>query len=117
VRGAYSVLMSILLLIVIFTFATTTTTVDNQVYGQANPMNLTIADSPDIQNMPAKNRLGDIDVAYKMLGKGDPILLISGAFAGIDYSKLRHVNSHGRTVISFSKRTRFIYAIELYMKY
>jgi hypothetical protein len=52
-----------------------------------------------------------------MLGKGDPILLISGAFAGIDYSKLRHVNSHGRTVISFSKRTRIIYAIELYMKY
>ena len=54
VRGTYSVLMSILLLIVIFTFATTTTTVDNQVYGQPNPMDLTIADSPDIQNMPAK---------------------------------------------------------------
>jgi hypothetical protein len=40
-----------------------------------------------------KNRLGDIEVAYKMLGKGDPILLISGASAGIDYSKLRHVKT------------------------
>ena len=28
-----------------------------------------------------------------MLGKGDPILLISGASAGIDYSKLRHVKT------------------------
>ena len=47
--------MSIFLLIVIFILATTTTIVDNYVYGKANPMNLTIADSPDIQNIPANS--------------------------------------------------------------
>ena len=44
----------------------------NRVYGQPNPMNLTIADSPNIHYIPAKKvQVGDIDIAYKMSGEGE----------------------------------------------
>ncbi|HEY7573464.1 MAG TPA: alpha/beta hydrolase [Nitrososphaeraceae archaeon] len=43
------------------------------------------ANSLDIQNTPAKKvHVGDIDVAYKMFGRGDPILLIPGASDGLN---------------------------------
>ena len=50
------------------------------VYGQPNQSNFNVTDSQNIQNIPAKKVLvGDIEIAYKAFGKGDPILLISGS--------------------------------------
>jgi hypothetical protein len=41
--------------------------------------------SVNIQDIPLeKVRVGDIDVAYKMFGKGNPILLFNGASDGMD---------------------------------
>lgn len=55
------------------------------VYGQTNQ---SIAENQDllkIQEMPAKKvHVGDIDIAYKMLGKGDPILLFNGGPDNMD---------------------------------
>jgi pimeloyl-ACP methyl ester carboxylesterase len=48
------------------------------VYGQTNQTDK--ADLLYIQDIPAKKvHVGDIDVAYKIFGKGNPILLISGS--------------------------------------
>jgi len=52
------------------------------VYGQSNPnqVNSNTTSSVNIQDIPVKKvHVGDIDVAYKVFGKGDPILLIPGA--------------------------------------
>jgi hypothetical protein len=39
----------------------------------------------DVQNIPAKKvHVGDIDIAYKTFGKGEPILLFNGASDGMD---------------------------------
>ena len=51
-------------------------------YGQASQVNPngnnTDTNSLDIQHIPTKKvHVGDIDIAYKTFGKGDPILLIS----------------------------------------
>ena len=83
------------------------TSTANRVYGQPNPMNLTIADSPNIHYIPAKKvQVGDIQIAYKMLGKGDPILLISGSSSDMNTwqpSILRDFSSN-HTVIVFDNR-------------
>jgi pimeloyl-ACP methyl ester carboxylesterase len=77
------------------------------VYGQTNQ---TIAENEDllnIQDIPAKKvHVGDIDIAYKMLGKGDPILLFNGASDGMaawDPSFPRILSSN-HTVIAFDSR-------------
>jgi hypothetical protein len=50
------------------------------VYGRLGQMNLNTTNSINIQNIPVKKvHVGDIDVAYKMFGKGDPFILISGS--------------------------------------
>jgi hypothetical protein len=50
------------------------------VYGQSDPANSNITSLLNIQNIPfEKVRVGDIDIAYKILGNGDPILLVSPA--------------------------------------
>src|SRR5712691_6576048 len=52
----------------------------NLVYGQLDQINPNVTNSLNIQNIPVKKvHVGDIDIAYKMFGKGEPILLISGA--------------------------------------
>ena len=58
-----------------------TTTITIPVYGQQpDQTSFNATDSSNIQNIPAKKvHVGDIDIAYKMLGKGDPILLFNGA--------------------------------------
>ncbi len=57
-------------------------------YGQANQTNSNSdsnntnanTNSINVQNIPAKKvHVGDIDVAYKVFGKGEPFLLISGS--------------------------------------
>jgi hypothetical protein len=57
------------------------------VYGQSDPdqMNSNTTSSVNIQNIPLKKvHVGDIDVAYKMFGKGEPILLFNGASDSMD---------------------------------
>ena len=45
----------------------------------ASLANFANANTPDIQDIPTKKvHVGDIDIAYKTFGKGDPILLING---------------------------------------
>src|SRR5712692_121402 len=54
-------------------------------YGKPDQMNSNVTNSVNIQNIPVKKvHVGDIDIAYKMFGKGEPILLNSGASQGID---------------------------------
>src|SRR5215210_935673 len=57
------------------------------VYSQSDQdqMNSNTTKSVNIQDIPLeKVRVGDIDVAYKMFGKGEPILLFNGASDGMD---------------------------------
>ena len=52
----------------------------NIVYGQSDQINSNVTNSLNIQNIPVKKvHVGDIDIAYKMFGKGDPILLLGGS--------------------------------------
>ena len=77
------------------------------VYGQTNQTISDNANLLNIQDIPAKKvHVGDIDIAYKMLGKGDPLLLFNGAsdtMAAWDPSFLRSLSSN-HTVIVFDSR-------------
>jgi pimeloyl-ACP methyl ester carboxylesterase len=77
------------------------------VYGQTNK---TISDNAkllNIEDIPAKKvHVGDIDIGYKILGKGEPILLFNGASDSMDAwdpSFLRSLSSN-HTVIVFDSR-------------
>jgi pimeloyl-ACP methyl ester carboxylesterase len=78
-------------------------------YGQSNPnqMNSNTTSSLNIQDIPVKKvHVGDIDVAYKVFGKGDPILLIPGGSDGLsrwDPTLLKTLSSN-HTVIVFDPR-------------
>lgn len=76
----------------------------NPIYGLGG---INATDSANIQNIPVKMvHVGDIDIAYKTFGKGEPILLISGAGAGMngwDPSTLKVLSSN-HTVIVFDNR-------------
>ncbi|MFZ0220850.1 MAG: alpha/beta hydrolase [Candidatus Nitrosopolaris sp.] len=79
------------------------------VYGQSNSdqMNSNTTNSVNTQDIPVKKvHVGDIDIAYKVLGKGDPILLLNGASDGMkawDPSLLKSLSSN-QTVIVFDPR-------------
>ena len=77
------------------------------VYGQTNQSITENEDLLNIQDIPAKKvHVGDIDIAYKMLGKGDPILLFNGGSDGMDAwdpSFLKDLSSN-HTVIVFDTR-------------
>ena len=78
-------------------------------YSQSDPdqMNSNTTNSVNKQDIPLeKVRVGDIDVAYKMFGKGEPILLFNGASDGMDAwdpSLLKGISSN-HTVIVFDQR-------------
>jgi pimeloyl-ACP methyl ester carboxylesterase len=78
-------------------------------YSQSNPdqMNSNTTSSVNIQDIPLKKvHVGDIDIAYKMFGKGDPILLFNGASDSMDAwdpSFLTGISSN-HTVIAFDQR-------------
>ena len=78
-------------------------------YGQSDPnqMNSNTTNSVNIQDIPLKKvHVGDIDIAYKMFGKGEPILLFNGASDGMDGwdpSLLTGLSSN-HTVIVFDQR-------------
>lgn len=77
--------------------------------GQASQVNSgkNNANLLNVQNIPAKKvHVGDIDIAYKTFGKGDPILLISGTGSVMDAwnpTVLRALSSN-HTVIIFDNR-------------
>ena len=79
----------------------------NIVYGQSDQINSNVTNSLNIQNIPVKKvHVGDIDVGYKMFGKGDPILLFNGASDSMDAwdpSFLTGLSSN-HTVIVFDSR-------------
>ena len=55
------------------------------VYGQTNQSIAENEDLLNIKDIPVKKvHVGDIDIAYKMFGKGDPILLFNGASDGMN---------------------------------
>ena len=78
-------------------------------YGQPVPdqMNSNTTNSVNIQDIPLeKVRVRDIDVAYMMFGKGDPIILFNGASDNMDAwdpSFLTGLSSN-HTVIAFDQR-------------
>jgi pimeloyl-ACP methyl ester carboxylesterase len=79
------------------------------VYGQTDPdqTNSNSTNSANIQDIPLeKVHVGDIDVAYKMFGKGEPILLFNGASDGMDAwdTALLTGLSSNHTVIAFDQR-------------
>jgi pimeloyl-ACP methyl ester carboxylesterase len=106
-------IIPIFLLVVIITLPTTmttTTTIANRVYGQQpDRMDLNITDtSANIQNTTEEKivQVGDIEIAYKMSGNGEPILLISGGSAdknAWDPSFISDLSSN-HTVIIFDNR-------------
>jgi pimeloyl-ACP methyl ester carboxylesterase len=80
----------------------------NLAYGQPTQMNSNVTNSLNILNIPVKKvHVGDIDIAYKTFGKGDPILLISGLGNNMtnawEPSTLRSL-SLNHTVIVFDNR-------------
>jgi pimeloyl-ACP methyl ester carboxylesterase len=95
------------IMIIPTTTAIVLTTTTNPVYGQQDKTGFNATDSSNIQSIPAKKvHVGDIDIAYKMLGKGDPILLFNGASDVMDAwdpSFPRSLSSN-HTVIVFDSR-------------
>jgi pimeloyl-ACP methyl ester carboxylesterase len=84
-----------------------TTTTTNPVYGQQDKTGFNVSDPSNIQSIPAKKvQVGDIEIAYKMLGKGDPILLFNGASDGMDQwdPSFPMSLSSNHTVITFDSR-------------
>ena len=79
------------------------------VYGQPGPnqTNSNATNLVNMQDIPLKKvHVGDIDVAYKMFGKGDPIILFNGASDNMDAwdpSLLKGLSSN-HTVIVFDQR-------------
>lgn len=98
-KEVLSVIFSFVLIIPISILVTNTP----PVYGQTNQS----VSNADLLNIPAKKvDVGDIDIAYKMLGKGDPILLFNGASDNMnawDPSFLKGF-SLNHTVIVFDSR-------------
>jgi pimeloyl-ACP methyl ester carboxylesterase len=78
-------------------------------YGQSDPnqTNSNTTNSVNTHDIPLKKvHVGDIDVAYKMFGKGDPIILFNGASDSMDAwdpSFLTGISSN-HTVIVFDQR-------------
>jgi pimeloyl-ACP methyl ester carboxylesterase len=108
----------ILIIAVISTFFITSSSISNYghfditkvVYGQPVPdqTNSNATKSVNMQDIPLeKVPVGDIDVAYKMFGQGDPILLISPAQADMNAwelsANLSELSSN-HTVIVFDSR-------------
>jgi pimeloyl-ACP methyl ester carboxylesterase len=79
------------------------------VYGQAvsEQMNSNTTNSGSTQDLSLKKvRVGDIDVAYKMFGNGEPLILFNGASDNMDAwdPSLLKVLSSNHTVIVFDQR-------------
>jgi pimeloyl-ACP methyl ester carboxylesterase len=99
---------------IILSFIIITASFVNFAYSQAGQMGSTRsnnnnanANSLNIQDIPAKKvHVGDIDIAYKVFGKGDPILLINGYSFAMDNwdPTLLETLASNHTVIVFDNR-------------
>ena len=100
-------LISSFILLFVLIISSSIVTNTHIVYGQTNQTISDNADLLNIQEIPLKKvHVGDIDVAYKMFGKGEPILLFNGASDGMDAwdpSFPRSLSSN-HTVIAFDQR-------------
>jgi predicted membrane protein len=107
------VLITIVFFVILITSGAILTTTNNYVsiinfaYGQTNQTNTNNANPLNIQNIPIKKvHVGDIDIAYKTFGKGEPFLLISGAGNKMDDwepTTLKNLSTN-HTVIIFDNR-------------
>lgn len=92
----------------IFSFIIIAAPLINFAYGQDSITgNNTIANALNIQSILAKKvQVGDIDIAYKAFGKGDPILLINGYSFAMDSwdPTLLETLASNHTVIVFNNR-------------
>src|SRR6476646_10596192 len=101
------VISSFILLFVLIIPTSIIATSTPLVYGQTNQTMAENKDLLNIQDIPRKKvHVGDIDIAYKMLGKGDPILLFNGASDGMDAwdPSFPKILSSNHTVIAFDSR-------------
>ena len=100
-------LISSFILLFVLIISSSIVTNTHIVYGQTNQTIAKNEDLLNIQDIPAKKvHVGDIDVAYKMFGNGDPIILFSGASDNMDAwdpSLLKGISSN-HTVIMFDQR-------------
>jgi pimeloyl-ACP methyl ester carboxylesterase len=109
VRKDPLVLFAVISILVITSSSISNDGTNKFVYSQLDPdqVNSNITNLVDIQDIPLeKVRVGEIDIAYKVFGKGDPILLFNGASAsmdGWDPSFLRSLSSN-HTVVVFDSR-------------
>jgi hypothetical protein len=77
------------------------------VYGQPNQTKFGVVGSQNIQDIPVKKvHVGDIDIAYKTFGRGDPVLLISGSGNVMDVWPTHFLKelASNHTVIIFDNR-------------
>ena len=101
------VISSFILLFVLIIPTSIIATSTPLVYGQTNQTMAENKDLLNIQDIPRKKvHVGDIDIAYKMLGKGDPILLLNGASDCMDAwdPSFPGTLSSNHTVIAFDSR-------------
>lgn len=108
IKGEYMLIASI------FSFIIIAASLVNFAYGQASQMDSKSsnddnmnANTLNIQDIPAKKvHVGDIDIAYKTFGKGDPILLINGYSFTMDSwdPTLLETLASNHTVIIFNNR-------------
>jgi pimeloyl-ACP methyl ester carboxylesterase len=109
IKGHNVIIISIFLLVLITSSFGSTTV--HYAYGQASQANSDKNNNNtnllNVQNIPAKKvHVEDIDIAYKVFGKGDPFLLISGSglvMDAWDSFVLRDLSSN-HTVIIFDNR-------------
>jgi pimeloyl-ACP methyl ester carboxylesterase len=76
-------------------------------YGQANKINSNLTNLIVFQNvLPKKIHVGDIDIAYKMFGKGEVLLLIPGSSMTMDEWEPNVLNklASNHTVVIFDNR-------------
>jgi pimeloyl-ACP methyl ester carboxylesterase len=97
----------VLIIAVISTLVITSSSISNYGYFGIAKVAYGQPSSVNIQNIPAnKVHVGDIDIAYKTFGKGEPILLFNGASDTMDAwdpSFLTTISSN-HTVIVFDQR-------------
>jgi pimeloyl-ACP methyl ester carboxylesterase len=77
------------------------------VFGQTNQVNSSAKNTVNLHGIETKKvHVGDIDIAYKMFGKGNPILLINGFSAPLDFwdPMLLEKLASNHTVITFDNR-------------
>ena len=105
--SAYHIFVFALLLTLLFFTSNTNHDLIYNAYGELRIIDSSLVETGSVQDMPAKKiRVGDIDVAYKIFGNGDPILLISGSGNVMDVwptTFLQELSSN-HTVIIFDNR-------------